>query len=98
VRSFQLQSSKPDGSDYQLAVAGLQQAKANLAAAQAKLEHTRITAVVDGVLIARDVERGDIVQPGKILMVLSPAGISQLVVQIDEKNLRYIRMGQSAFA
>lgn len=94
---FQLQSSKPDGSDYQLAVAGLQQAKANLAAAQAKLEHTRITAVVDGVLIARDVERGDIVQPGKILMVLSPAGISQLVVQIDEKNLRYIRMGQSAF-
>lgn len=95
---FQLQSSKPEGSDYQLAVAGLQQAKANLAAAQAKLEHTRITAVVDGVLIARDVERGDIVQPGKILMVLSPAGSSQLVVQIDEKNLRYIRMGQSAFA
>lgn len=95
---FQLQSSKPEGSDYQLAVAGLQQAKANLAAAQAKLEHTRITAVVDGVLIARDVERGDIVQPGKILMVLSPTGGSQLVVQIDEKNLRYIRMGQSAFA
>jgi HlyD family secretion protein len=42
------------------------------------------------------VERGDVVQPGKTLMVLSPAGQTQLVVQIDEKNLASLRLGQPA--
>ena len=38
-------------------------------------------------LIARNVERGGVVQPGKALMVLAPIGQIEIVVQIDEKNL-----------
>ena len=95
---LQALSSKPSGSDYQLATAALEQAKASAHAAQAKLDHTRIIAVADGVLISRDVERGDIVQPGKVLMVLSPVGLTQLLIQIDEKNLRYLQIGQTAQA
>ncbi|MFZ6771194.1 efflux RND transporter periplasmic adaptor subunit [Undibacterium sp. SXout7W] len=95
---LQAQSSKPAGSDYQLASAALEQAIASAHAAQAKLDHTRIVAVADGVLISRDVERGDIVQPGKVLMVLSPVGLTQLLIQIDEKNLRYLQLGQAAQA
>jgi HlyD family secretion protein len=49
-----------------------------------------------GVLISRDVEVGDIVQPGKALMVLATAGQTQVVVQIDEKNLSKIALGQKA--
>ena len=49
-----------------------------------------------GVLIARDVEVGDIVQPGKALMVLAAAGQTQVLVQIDEKNLSKIALGQKA--
>ncbi|HEX7558077.1 MAG TPA: efflux RND transporter periplasmic adaptor subunit, partial [Usitatibacter sp.] len=45
-----------------------------------------------------DVEQGNVVQPGKILMVLSPAGATQLVVQIDEKNLNLLQLGQKALA
>jgi len=39
-----------------------------------------------------------VVQPGKALMVLSPAGPTQLVVQIDEKNLHLLTVGQPAQA
>lgn len=95
---FQLKSARPAGSDFQVAQTALQQAQANLAQAQAKLGHTRVYAVADGTLISRDIERGDTVQPGKILMVLSPVGVTQLVVQIDEKNLRFIHLGQAAQA
>lgn len=95
---LQLQTTKTAGSDYQLAVAALEQAQASKDAAQAKLQHMQIKAVSDGTLISRDVERGDIVQPGKVLMVLSPVGLTQLLVQIDEKNLRYLQMGQTAQA
>ncbi len=98
VRTAQLQveSNRPTGSDYAVANTALEQARANLTAAQAKLRYTTIEAPVDGTLIARDVESGDVVQPGKTLMVLSPAGQTQLVVQIDEKNLASLKVGQPA--
>jgi HlyD family secretion protein len=44
------------------------------------------------------VEVGDVVQAGKVLMTLSPQGGLQLVVQIDEKNLRLMALGQQALA
>jgi HlyD family secretion protein len=39
---------------------------------------------------------GDVVQPGKVLMTLSPQGRTQLVVAIDEKNLALLALGQQA--
>lgn len=100
LRTAQLQvaTNSTQGSDYQMAKAALLQAQANLNMARARLEYTTIEAPVDGVLIARDVERGAVVQPGKTLMVLSPAGQTQLIVQIDEKNLAYLHLGQQAIA
>ena len=44
------------------------------------------------------VERGAIAQPGKALMVLAPDGDTQLVLQIDERNLGLIALGQPAVA
>jgi len=38
------------------------------------------------------------VQAGKILMTLSPDGKTQLVADIDEKNLRLLALGQKALA
>jgi HlyD family secretion protein len=76
----------------------LEQARASLVVARARLAYTTIAAPSDGVLIARDVERGDVVQPGKALMVLSPAGETQLVLQIDERNLGRLSLGQKALA
>lgn len=93
---LQVETNKPTGSDYALAQTALDQARANLRAAQVKLEQTVIKAPVDGVLIARNVEVGDVVQPGKDLMVLAPAGETQVDVMIDERQLSRLALGQKA--
>ena len=94
----QVETAQPAGSDSAVAVAALEQARASLQAASARLAYATIRAPVAGTLIARDVERGDVVQPGKVLMVLSPSGETQLVLQIDERNLAMLKLGQKAFA
>lgn len=97
----QLAAAQADGSDTALAEAALAQAQAGVEAATARLRYAAIVAPVAGTLITRNVEPGDVVQPGKVLMVLSPStegGSTQLVVQIDEKNLRLLRLGQPALA
>lgn len=95
---FQVSTTRPGGSDYVLAEAQLAQARAALANAQSRLGYTTIKAPRDGVLIARNVERGNVVQPSAVLMKLSPVGETQLVVQIDEKNLGLIALRQKALA
>ena len=95
---LQVQTNSPGGSDYVMAQAALEQARANLHVAQARLDQTVIRADADGVLIARNVEPGDVVQPSKELMVLAAAGETQIVVQIDEKSLAQLKVGQRALA
>ena len=100
VRTAELQvfTSSPVGSDYVMAETQLGQARANLNTSRARLGYATIAAPRDGVLITRNVERGMVVQPGKALMVLAPMGGTQLVLQIDEKNLGLLRLGQKALA
>jgi HlyD family secretion protein len=100
VRSAQTQlgTARPAGSDYALAEAAVAQAQASAEAAHARARYALITAPVDGILIGRNVEVGDVVQAGKVLMTLSPVGRTQLVVEIDEKNLRLLALGQKALA
>ena len=76
----------------------LHQTRANLDTAVSRLGYATITAPRDGVLITRSVERGTVVQPGKALLVLAPDGDPQLVLQIDERNLGSIALGQNAVA
>jgi HlyD family secretion protein len=95
---FQVATDTPGGSDYVMAETLLNQARATLTSAQSLLSYTVITAPRDGTLILRNVERGYIVQPLAILMVLSPTGTTQIVVQIDEKNFGLIAIGQKAIA
>ena len=94
----QLNSLLPKGSDYFLAQANIAQALAGAELAKTKLRYALVRAPVSGTLISRNVESGDVVQPGKILMVLSPAGATELVIQIDEKHLRQLHIGQVAKA
>ena len=88
----------PSGSDHALALAALTQARAAVEAAHARAGYAVIRAPVAGTLIGRDVEPGDVVQAGKLLMTLSPAGATQIVAEIDERNLRLLVLGQKALA
>ena len=94
----QIQTTHPTGSDYQIAATALSQAEANSKVAYSRRQHTIIKTPIAGTLISRDVETGDVVQAGKALMTLSPSGATQLVVQIDEKNLPLLVLGQLARA
>jgi len=100
ARSAQTQwaSLRSDGADFALAQAAVAQARAAADAALAKADTSTVRAPVAGTLIGRNVEVGDVVQPGKVLMTLSPAGALQLVVDIDEKNLQLLALGQRALA
>jgi HlyD family secretion protein len=95
---FQVYTASPGGSDHVMAQTQLNQARANLDTAESRLGYATIAAPRDGVLITRSVERGTVVQPGKALLVLAPTGEVQLVLQIDERNLGKIDLGQKAVA
>ena len=95
---FQVYTASSGGSDYVMAQTQANQARANLDTAESRLGYATIAAPRDGVLITRNVERGTVVQPGKALLVLAPAGDVQLVLQIDERNLGKIALGQKAIA
>ena len=95
---LQVQTNTAGGADLAMAQTALDQARAGLVAAKARLAQTVLLAPVDGVLIDRNVEPGDVVQPGKELMTLAPTGETQIVVQVDEKNLAQLELGQKAIA
>ncbi len=92
----QVETNSTRGSDFAMAMTALEQARAAERVAQAKLPDIVVRAPVDGVLISRNVEVGDIVQPGKELFLLAPAGETQVIVQIDERNLSQLSLGQKA--
>jgi HlyD family secretion protein len=94
----QVKTNTAGGSDVLLAEAALRQAVAGAQLARVKLNQGQVLAPSSGVLISRSVEVGDIVQPGKALMVLAASGQTQILIQIDEKNLSKIALEQKAYA
>jgi HlyD family secretion protein len=94
----QVTSTQAGGAEHSLAVGAVAEAQANAEGVGAKAAYALIRAPAGGQLIGRNVEVGDVVQAGKVLMTLSPEGAMQLVVQIDEKNLRLMALGQQALA
>ena len=94
----QVDASLLGGSAAAVARAALEQAVASEQVAQVRLAQGRVLAPSKGVLISRSVEVGDIVQPGKALMVFAASGHTQVSVQLDEKNLAKIQLGQKAYA
>lgn len=94
----QLGSLEPGGSELALAQATVNQAHAASESAAARLRYSIIQAPKSGTLIMRNVETGDGVVPGKVLMSLSPTGDIQLLVQIDEKNIKWLHVNQMALA
>ena len=94
----QLGSLEPGGSELALTQATINQAHAASESAAARLRYSIIQAPKSGTLIMRNIEAGDGVVPGKVLMSLSPTGDIQLLVQIDEKNIKWLHVNQMALA
>ncbi len=67
-----------------------------LAVAQAQLAKTRIHSTVTGTVLTRDVEPGDLVQPGQTLFTIALEGTTEIRVPLDERNLSRLKLGQQA--
>lgn len=93
----QVQANAEGGADLLQAQAQLDNAQAGLALAQARLEQSEVKAPADARVLVRDVEPGQIVQPGKALLALALDGPVQLKAQVDERYLEQLRTGQQAF-
>ncbi len=70
--------------------------RARLASLQAQLARTTVRAEVAGRVLTRDVEPGDLVQPGKVLFTVARDGDTEIRVPLDEKNLAYLALEQPA--
>lgn len=86
----------PQGDELRLARAVMQDAQAAMEQARAELARTVITSPVDGLVLRRTVEPGDTVQPGVILLVISPGGRLEIEAPVDEVSLRGLAIGQAA--
>lgn len=84
------------GTDVVQAQAQLDLAIAARKAAEARLGEAVITAPADAHVLSRLVEPGQIVQPGRALLVLALAGPLQLEAQVDERYLGQLQPGQEA--
>jgi HlyD family secretion protein len=84
------------GSDVAQAQAQLALAASATAGARARLAQVLITAPADARVLARLVEPGQIVQPGRALLTLALAGEAQLSAQADERFLEQLQVGQAA--
>lgn len=84
------------GTDVVQAQAQLQAAAAATSAARARLAQAVLVAPAAARVLSREVEPGQIVQPGKALVGLALAGPTQIVAQVDERFLEQLRAGQKA--
>ena len=92
----QAAASADDGAELKAAEAQVRHSEAVWQAAQAKLVQTRITAPGAGKVLRREVEPGQIVQPGTVLLELALEGPTLIVAQVDERFLDQLSEGQSA--
>lgn len=79
-----------------VAQAQLAAVRAAVTAARARLTQTALVAPADARVLSRQVEPGQIVQPGKALLSLALAGPTQLSAQVDERFLDQLQPEQKA--
>jgi len=82
--------------DAAAAAAAVQQAKANLEAAELQLSYTAIAAPVDGVVTHKSVEVGQVVEPGQGLLILVPLQDIWVTANFKETQLAAVHAGQKA--
>ncbi|HEX4953624.1 MAG TPA: efflux RND transporter periplasmic adaptor subunit [Thermoanaerobaculia bacterium] len=91
-------SAGPQGPEAREARAAVAAAEAQRQASAVRLGFTRVLAPVDGVLLERLVEEGDVVQPGQALFTLARVGRTELIAEPDERNLARLAAGQKGLA
>ena len=72
------------------------QARERVAAAEADLARAVIRSTVAGTVLVRNVEPGDTVNPGDVLLEIARDAPGEVLLPLDEKNLARLEPGQTA--
>ena len=83
--------------DAQAKLAKVEEARAAVEAAQLNLSYCNITAPVDGVATHKQVEPGQIVEPGQGLLIVVPLQDIWVTANFKETQLRKMKAGQKAY-
>lgn len=74
-----------------------QQARQRVEQARIALQRTRIHAAHAGTIQTRNVEPGDLVRPGDVLLEIARENSREILLPLDEKNLGAVALDQSAW-
>ena len=94
----QSEANQAGGVERTLSATRVDQASAQVALAQARLDRLRIVSPVDATVLSRLVEPGSMAQPGRTLLTLAAQGGLRVEAAIDEKHLRLLTLGMPARA
>lgn len=88
--------AKHDRSNQIVLAAQIRQAESQLALADERLKRSRIVAPFDGVVVSGDLSQmlGSPVEKGKVLFELAPLDAYRVVINVDERDVRYISTDQ----
>ena len=81
----------------QISSAQLQQSQAELALVMDKIQRARLVAPFDGIVVSGDLSQkiGAPVETGKQLFEIAPLHSYRIILQVDERDIRHIQVGQA---
>ena len=96
--SAQAEGNGVQGVEVALAQSRLAQAMAARTAAANRLDQFNLRAPSAGTVISRVADPGNTAQPGQAILTLVSGNETRIQASVDEKNLNFIKLGQSARA
>ena len=86
-----------DLASVQILTAQLSQTEAGLNLVNQKIQHARLTSPFEGLVVSGDLSQqvGAPVEVGKKLFEIAPLQSYRVILQVDEREIRHIRIGQS---
>jgi HlyD family secretion protein len=94
----QFEALEEEGSETAVALANAWAAQAAWEQAKVRWRERQLRSPVDGLVMARQVEVGDVLQPGRSAFTLLPDGPTELLLKLDERHLGRLQLGQRAWA
>ena len=95
-RKYREALAERDAASSRIYAAQQKQAEAQLALAEHKLSRTQLVAPLDSVVVSGDLSQllGAPVERGKVLFELAPLGAYRVILQVDDRDISYVSVGQ----
>ena len=96
VKQYHLAMAQRDAAQVTITRAQIAQAEAELALVEDQMDRTQVRAPLDGVIVTGDLSQsiGAPVERGELLFVVAPLDTYRIILQIDERDIAEVQVGQ----